>query len=73
MGILGGLFGRSGSRKGTDPNRCMECGMTAGSHTDWCPAVPDQATAANSLAPPSDPSETGTPGESGDASEPAPP
>ncbi len=52
MGILGGLFGRSQARKGADPSRCMECGITGGTHTDWCPAVAGEATMANSPAPP---------------------
>lgn len=67
MGILGGLFGRSSARKGTDPDRCMECGMTRGSHTDWCTAVPDQSMAANSPTSPGDSTDAGTAGESGDA------
>ncbi len=73
MGILGGLFGRSSAGKGTDPSRCMECGMTSGSHTDWCTAVPNQATAANSATSRIDPSDAGKASESGDASEPAAP
>jgi hypothetical protein len=41
MGLFGRLFRRSGARKGEGEARCMECGMTGGEHTDWCPAVSD--------------------------------
>jgi len=38
MGVFGKLFGKGG--EGTPGQaRCNECGMTAGSHTDWCPLV----------------------------------
>ncbi len=57
MGILEGLFGRSSARKGTDPNRCMECGMTGGSHTDWCPVVGAEAAEVTSPTPSNDPTE----------------
>lgn len=36
MGFLGGLFGRSSDRDVGTKDRCMECGMTGGGHTDWC-------------------------------------
>ena len=57
MGILGGLFGRSSARRGTDPNRCMECGMTGGSHTDWCPVVGAEAAEVTSPTLSNDPTE----------------
>ena len=43
MGFLGGLFGRSRDREAVAKDRCMECGMTKGVHTDWCPAAADAA------------------------------
>lgn len=37
MGLFDGLFG---SKKKTESgDRCMECGMTGGQHTEWCPEV----------------------------------
>lgn len=45
MGFLGGLFGRSGDRKDVATDRCMQCGMTKGAHTEWCPGAPDVAAA----------------------------
>ena len=45
MGFLAGLFGRSGDRKHVATDRCMECGMTEGTHTDWCSASADVASA----------------------------
>jgi len=41
MGLFGRMFRRSGERTREDDDRCMECGMTGGNHTDWCPVVPD--------------------------------
>lgn len=41
MGLLGSLFGRSKDRR-PSTDRCMECGMTGGEHTDWCPAVEEK-------------------------------
>lgn len=38
MGLLGRLFGKSDGRD-TAADRCNECGMTGGRHTEWCPAV----------------------------------
>ena len=35
MGLLRGLFGRSRDRS-VAVDRCAECGMTEGGHTDWC-------------------------------------
>jgi hypothetical protein len=35
MGVLGNLFGK---KEPQSRDRCMECGMTEGRHTDWCPA-----------------------------------
>ena len=40
MGLFERMFRRSGERKREDGDRCMECGMTGGKHTDWCPAAP---------------------------------
>ena len=51
MGFLGGLLGRSGDRKHVATNRCMECGMTEGTHTDWCSASADVAAAPAPGAP----------------------
>ena len=45
MGFLGGLFGRSSDRKNVATDRCMECGMTKGSHTEWCPGAAKAAAA----------------------------
>ena len=45
MGFLGGLFGRTSDRKHVVTDRCMECGMSEGTHTEWCPSVPDAAAA----------------------------
>ncbi len=45
MGFLGGLFGRSSDRKKVATDRCMECGMTKGTHTEWCPGAADAAAA----------------------------
>jgi hypothetical protein len=45
MGFLGGLFGRSSDRKSVATDRCMECGMTKGSHTEWCPGAAKAAAA----------------------------
>lgn len=42
MGLFGRLFRKSGDREGERSTRCMECGMTGGEHTDWCPALPKQ-------------------------------
>ena len=36
MGFLGGLFGRSRDSDSITKDRCAECGMTKGVHTDWC-------------------------------------
>ena len=41
MGLFERIFRRSGERKREDGDRCMECGMTGGKHTDWCPVVPE--------------------------------
>ncbi len=49
MGFLKGLFGRSKNPPATASDRCMECGMTGGTHTTWCPSV---AAAAPPPAPP---------------------
>ena len=62
MGFLGGLFGRSSDRKAATTDRCMECGMTGGSHTGWCP------TAAAEGAPPPTP-EAPAPSEAPSATE----
>lgn len=43
MGLLGGLFGGSKDRRPTATDRCMECGMAGGAHTDWCPAAAEDA------------------------------
>ena len=61
MGFLGGLFGRSRDRKGVAKDRCMECGMTDGTHTDWCPGAADAAAAptAEAAAPEKTPEEAG--------------
>ena len=66
MGFLGGLFGRSGDRKHAATDRCMECGMTEGTHTGWCsdsadvaasptpqPPAPETTSGEASEAPPS--------------------
>jgi len=42
MGLLGGLFGRTKDRRSPATDRCMECGMTGGDHTDWCPTLENQ-------------------------------
>ena len=49
MGFLGGLFGRSRDRSDVAKDRCMDCGMTDGEHTDWCTSA--QKTAKPSAAP----------------------
>lgn len=46
MGFLGGLVGRSGGGKHVATDRCMECGMTKSTHTDWCSASADVAAAS---------------------------
>ena len=51
MGFLAGLFGRSRDRKHVATDRCMECGMTEGIHTDWCSASADVAAASAPRAP----------------------
>lgn len=38
MGLLGRLFGKS-DEKDTAADRCNECGMEGGRHTEWCPLV----------------------------------
>jgi hypothetical protein len=53
MGFLGGLFGRSRDRHEVVKDRCMECGMTKGVHTDWCTA------SAQAAAAPPEPEEPG--------------
>ena len=58
MGFFKGRFGRSHRPKGTDSGRCMECGMTGDSHTDWCPAVAEHAAEGISPVAASDPTET---------------
>jgi hypothetical protein len=55
MSILMGLFGRSKDRKRPATDRCMDCGMTDGKHTKWCPA-PREAT---QHGPPPPPMESG--------------
>jgi hypothetical protein len=47
MGFLGGLFRRSSDREVGMEDRCTECGMTGGGHTDWC------SHGAAAAAPPS--------------------
>lgn len=37
MGLFGRFSRKSGDREGEGAHRCMECGMTGGEHTDWCP------------------------------------
>lgn len=37
MGLFGRFFGKERKGKGEGGPRCMECGMTGGEHTDWCP------------------------------------
>ena len=51
MGFLGGLFGRSSDSKGVATDRCMECGMTEGTHTEWCPGAADAPAAPPLEAP----------------------
>lgn len=34
-----GLFGLFEKREPEAKDRCNECGMTGGRHTDWCPAA----------------------------------
>lgn len=46
MGLIGKLFG--GSDESTDAaDRCNECGMTGGRHTDWCPDVAERGETAD--------------------------
>lgn len=61
MGFLGGLFGRSGDHKHVATDRCMECGMTDGIHTDWCSAAADVAAASapQAAAPETTPEQAG--------------
>lgn len=40
MGLFERIFRRSDEGKREDSDRCMECGMTGGKHTDWCPITP---------------------------------
>ncbi len=42
MGLFGRFSRKSGERRLEGSGRCMECGMTGGQHTDWCPAVPHE-------------------------------
>lgn len=37
MGLFARFFGRERDGRGEGGPRCMECGMTGGEHTDWCP------------------------------------
>ena len=39
-----GFFGRSKNRKDAGADRCMECGMTGGRHTGWCPSAAEMAS-----------------------------
>jgi len=63
MGFLGGLFGRSNDRKRVVTDRCMECGMTEGTHTNWCSASARTAAtpSAETSAPQSTPEEASEP------------
>lgn len=57
MGIFGSLFGKSG-KDDDQADRCNDCGMAGGRHTDWCPtaegareSVPADAPAEGSGPP----------------------
>ena len=63
MGFLGGLFARSSDPKDAAKDRCMECGMTEGTHTEWCPGAADAAAAP----PPKAPAPETTPEDAGEA------
>ncbi len=39
MGLFGRFSRKGRERSGDTGPRCMECGMTGGDHTDWCPAA----------------------------------
>lgn len=41
MGLLGRLFGKS-EEKDAAVDRCNDCGMAGGRHTDWCPLATEQ-------------------------------
>ena len=64
MGLLGGLFGGSDEEKGATADRCMECGMTGGEHTDWCPTGGETRTEDTPAAsPPPDDDRPESPGD----------
>jgi hypothetical protein len=42
MGLFGRFFRKSGDREREGAHRCMECGMTGGEHTDWCPVASEK-------------------------------
>jgi hypothetical protein len=67
MGFLGGLFGRSRDRKHAATDRCMECGMTKGRHTDWCTASDDVAAASAAQAAPETAAPETAPEQEGEA------
>jgi hypothetical protein len=62
MSVLMGLFGRSKDRKGPALDRCMDCGMSDGKHTGWCPA-PREATQHRPPPPDVAPPENDTDGK----------
>jgi len=55
MGLFGRFFGKERDGKAEGGPRCMECGMTGGEHTDWCPIAsthePDTARDAAAEEP----------------------
>ena len=65
MGFLDGIFGRSSDRKAPATDRCMECGMAEGTHTDWCPGAAAHAPAPD--APEMDASPENSPDDSDEA------
>ena len=45
MGLFGRFSRKPDDRKGEGARRCMECGMTGGEHTDWCPIASEKDVA----------------------------
>jgi hypothetical protein len=60
MGLFGRVFRKSDDRKGEGAHRCMECGMTGGEHTDWCPVASEKdVDAMTGTAPEREPEDEG--------------
>ena len=51
MGLFRRFFRKSGDPDREGAHRCMECGMTGGEHTDWCPVASEDVDVVPGTVP----------------------